>query len=85
MKQALKAFHENTYEIEEKLKNKVNILQTPVVLLNDSEIDEIKGLFTHLSQKIEKLSRQFDIKTTANEEFFVEYQKIVKNYNNMNV
>lgn len=81
MKQALKAFHENTYEIEEKLKNKVNILQTPVVLLNDSEIDEIKGLFTHLSQKIEKLSRQFDIKNTANEEFFVEYEKIVKNYN----
>jgi hypothetical protein len=81
MKQALKAFHENTYEIEEKLKNKVNILQTPVVLLNDSEIDEIKGLFTHLSQKIEKLSRQFSIKTSTNEEFFAEYHKIVKNYN----
>ncbi len=81
MKQALKAFHENTYEIEEKLKNKVNLLQTPVVLLNDNEIDEIKSLFTHLSQKIEKLSKNFDIKTTGNAEHFAVYEQILKNYN----
>jgi len=81
MKQALKAFHENTYEIEEKLKNKVNLLQTPVVLLNDSEIEEIKSLFTHLSQKIEKLSKHFEIKTTGNAEYFSMYENILKNYN----
>lgn len=81
MKQALKAFYENTYEIEEKLKNKVNLLQTPVVLLNDNEIEEIKSLFTHLSQKIEKLSKHFEIKTTGNQEYFTVYEQILKNYN----
>lgn len=81
MKQALKAFHENTYEIEEKLKNKVNLLQTPVILLNDNEIEEIKSLFTQLSQKIEKLSKHFELKTASNAEYFSAYEQIVKNYN----
>lgn len=81
MKQALKAFYENTYEIEEKLKNKVNLLQTPVVLLNDNEIEEIKTLFTHLSQKIGKLSKHFEFKTSGNLEHFTVYEQILKNYN----
>jgi len=81
MKQAIKAFSENTYEIDEKLKNKVNLLQTPVVLLNDNEIEEIKSLFMHLSQKIEKLSKNFETKTSGNSEYFSAYEQILKNYN----
>ena len=82
MKQAIKAFRENTYEIEDKLKNKANLLQTPVILLNDSEIEDIKTLFFQISQRIEILSKNIDLENSENFEFLTVYHQIIKNYNN---
>lgn len=55
MKSNLKLFRDESFEMEMLLKNKIKLLNSPVDLLNEKEIKELKSLFAEYSNKVEKL------------------------------
>jgi hypothetical protein len=55
MKSNLKLFRDESFEMEMHLKNKIKLLNSPVDLLNEKEIKELKTLFAEYSHKVEKL------------------------------
>jgi hypothetical protein len=66
MKSLLKIFHDETVEMQESLRNKFNLLQSPVNFLNEKELKEIQAIFDAYSDKVRKLInsvRNLDPKT----------------------
>jgi hypothetical protein len=60
MNNAILLFKEDSKEITQSLKNKINLLRSPVNLLNEAEVQEIGGLMKKYGEKIEKLTSTFN-------------------------
>lgn len=61
MKSYLKLFSEDSKELEMLIKNKLSLLQSPVDILNEKEVKEIKTNFAEYSKKIEKLTSSINM------------------------
>jgi hypothetical protein len=60
MNNAILLFKEDSKEITQPLKNKINLLRSPVNLLNETEVQEITNLMQKYREKIEKLKTTFN-------------------------
>ena len=84
MKSNLKIFHEESIELEMLLKNKINLLQSPINFLNEKEVKEIKNIFLEYSKKVEKLINSANDNTSRiDKESNDIYENIIKKYKQM--
>jgi hypothetical protein len=60
MNNAILLFKEDSKEITQAIKNKINLLRSPVNLLNETEVQEINNFMKKYKEKIEKLSSTFN-------------------------
>lgn len=83
MKSNLKIFNEETIEMEVTLKNKINLLQSPINFLNEKEITEIKKVFNAFTAKVERLVNDRNKETKIEKESLDAFDLIIKNFKEM--
>ena len=91
MKSLLVNFREETAELENLLKNKINLLNSPVNIINEKEIYDLKSKFLEYSKILENLNRSITSLEENNkiiqEDNYSTYKHqldmIIKKYNNI--
>jgi hypothetical protein len=82
MNNAILLFKEDSKEIVQLIKNKINLLRSPVDLLNEGEVQEIHHTMKKYSEKIDKLKSTFNNpeNITNNSNDIDMYNQIVNSY-----
>lgn len=95
MKSNLKLFNEDSFELEMMIKNKLNLYKSPVDILNEKEIQELKNNFSEYSKKVEKLIHSFNdlneeksknkhrVEEANASEYYKLYENVIKKYKDM--
>lgn len=75
-------FKSESLPSEEKLKNKFNLLKSPIDILTQVELDDINSLFEKYSESFVKLSKHFEDDQEHRKTDLEKYKEIKKKYQN---